>query len=248
MVCVVKDSGENDRMPASRRSYGGESADQRRDRRRSMLLEAALDLLSEAGPAAVTKRAVCARARLTDRYFYEHFTDRDALLAALAQDITARFLEAIVAAALDPAPDLRGQVHAAVDASLTFMTADPRRVQLLLNAHTAEAIYRARVTSTHTIATTMAAMTRNLLGDTAPTQIDSEITAFATVSGIKETVAAWFRHEFDISREHLTDLITDTLIASTGITATPLPTTGSHHTPPAAETPRASRINTRNPT
>lgn len=246
MVCVVKDSGENDTMPASTRNYAGQSAEQRRDRRRTTLLEAALDLLSEAGPAAVTKRAVCARARLTDRYFYEHFADRDALLGALAEDFTTRFLEAIVAAALAPAPDLRSQVHASVDASLTFMTADPRRVQLLLSAHTADVIHRAQVTSTHTVAATMAAMTRKLLGDNAPTQIDSEVTAFATVSGIKELVAAWFRHEFDISRDHLSDLITDTLLANTGRTATPPLTTDGHHTFPADATPQASQDNARN--
>ena len=44
------------------------------------LLDAAMDLIAESGAGGVTKKAVCARARLNDRYFYEHFTDRDALV------------------------------------------------------------------------------------------------------------------------------------------------------------------------
>ncbi len=200
-------------MTAATRSYGGETADQRRDRRRSALLEAALDLFAEGGAGAVTKRAVCGRARLNDRYFYEHFADRDAIMEAVAQDVTARGLEVVVAAALAPGLDVRGQIHAAVEASVAFVIEDPRRGRLLLSSHTAEAVQRARTTSTHTIATVMAAMTRDLLGDNAPDRIDGDMAAYVAVSGVMELVAAWLRGEFETSREHLVELVTAMLTA-----------------------------------
>jgi AcrR family transcriptional regulator len=75
-------------MATASRNYGGVTAEQRRAIRRAALVEAALDLFAEDGARAVSKRAVCARARLNDRYFYEHFADSDALLEAIARDLT----------------------------------------------------------------------------------------------------------------------------------------------------------------
>ena len=147
-------------MAIATRSYGGVTADERRATRRVALIEAALDLFAEDGARAVSKRAVCARARLNDRYFYEHFTDSDALIEAIVRDLTAEGLQAVKAATRSAAPDLRAQVRATADAALEFLTADPRRGQLLLRSHTSEVLQRARVDSTHAISNAMAAMIR----------------------------------------------------------------------------------------
>jgi AcrR family transcriptional regulator len=56
------------------------SADERRAERRSNLKEACLDLIGEAGVVPITAEGVSGRAGLTKRYFYESFSDRDALL------------------------------------------------------------------------------------------------------------------------------------------------------------------------
>ncbi len=210
---------------AATRSYGGESADERRARRRAALIEAALDLMAEGGPNAVTKRAVCGRARLNDRYFYEHFADRDAILEALAQEVTGQGLEAVVTAALAPAPDTRAQVHASVAAAVDFMLADPRRGKLLLQANSSEVVQRSRVTNTRTIANVMAAMTRDLLGDRAPSQLDTDMAAFAAVSGVMELFAAWLRGEYPTGRAHLVELVTAMLLAGVDMSAQ-LPTEG----------------------
>src|SRR5258705_353216 len=63
---------------APARRYAGASADERRDERRARLLAAGLDALGTDGHRATTVRGVCARARLTPRYFYESFDDLDA--------------------------------------------------------------------------------------------------------------------------------------------------------------------------
>src|ERR1700736_6372558 len=133
-------SGRMPMMTPAKRSYGGVSAPERRAQRRAALLDAALDVLTESGVGAVTKKAVCARAHLNDRYFYEHFTDRDALLQAVAQDITSQGLEVLITATLEAPSDIRAQVHAAARAALDFMTADPRRAQVLLVSHTDEVL------------------------------------------------------------------------------------------------------------
>src|SRR5512139_974724 len=71
------------RVGESTRTYGGRSAEERRSERRHRLVDAALAIWGEQGWAAVTMRQVCARAGLIDRYFYESFPDRDALLVAV---------------------------------------------------------------------------------------------------------------------------------------------------------------------
>ena len=71
-------------MSAPVRSYGGKTAEERAQDRRARLVDATIALLAEHGEAGTTMTAICARAGLTERYFYESFAHReDALLAAL---------------------------------------------------------------------------------------------------------------------------------------------------------------------
>jgi AcrR family transcriptional regulator len=209
-------------VAAATRSYGGVTADERRARRRAALIDAGLDLFAESGASGVTMRAVCARARLNDRYFYEHFTDSDALLEAAAQDITAQGLQTVISATVEAGSDIRDQVHAAADAALDFMIDDPRRSQLLLGSHTTEVLQRARLASTRAIANAMSAMAQELLGDSAPSPLDTDLAAFTIVSGTMELAAAWLRGDYDISRQHLADLVAAMLLAATDI-STALP-------------------------
>ncbi len=209
-------------MASATRGYGGITAEERRATRRAALIEAALDLFAEDGARAVSKRAVCARARLNDRYFYEHFTDSDALLEAIVRDLTAMGLEAVGAATSEAPADIRAQVHATANAALEFLTADPRRGKLLLGSGTSDALLRARLDSTRAIAAAMSAGIRELLGDTAASKLDTDLAAFALVSGAIEAIAGWLRGEFDTSREHVAELVAGLLLATADI-STALP-------------------------
>jgi AcrR family transcriptional regulator len=204
------------------RGYGGIPAEERRARRRAALIDAGLNLFAESGASGVTKKAVCARARLNDRYFYEHFTDSDALLEAASQDITAQGVQTIVAATIEAGSDVRAQVHAAADAALDFITDDARRSHLLLGSHTNEVLQRARLASTRAIADAMSAMAQELLGESAPPPLDSDLAAFTLVSGTMELVAAWIRGDYQIDRHRLADLVAAMLLSATDI-STALP-------------------------
>jgi AcrR family transcriptional regulator len=204
-------------MASATRSYGGITAEERRATRRGALIEAALDLFAEGGVRAVSKRAVCARARLNDRYFYEHFTDSDALLEAIVRDLTALGLEAVGAATRETPADIRGQVRVTADAALEFLTADPRLAKLMIGSGTSDALQRARLDSTRAIAAAMSAGIRELLGDTAASQVDTDLAAFALVSGAIEVTAGWLRGEFEAGREHVADLVAGLLLATADI-------------------------------
>ncbi|WP_374960965.1 TetR/AcrR family transcriptional regulator [Spongiibacter tropicus] len=84
--------------PQRRRSYRGQSSDARRAERRQLLLEAALNLIAEQGYSNATVRNLCAAAGLTERYFYESFSNREALLGELYQQQTEILREAMLSA------------------------------------------------------------------------------------------------------------------------------------------------------
>ncbi|MFL6088633.1 MAG: TetR/AcrR family transcriptional regulator [Aeromicrobium sp.] len=201
---------------AAGRLYGGVTATERRARRRADLVDAALDLIAEAGPNAVTKRAVCGRAGLNDRYFYEHFANSEALLLALMQDTTAQGVELLLAAVAAAGPTVPAQVLAAAHALLDFVSEDPRRATLLLASHGNETLQRAHLETQQTVARIVAVMARQVLGDAAPTEQNTEMASFVVVSGGMELLSAWIRGEYDVSREQLARLLAALLLAYAG--------------------------------
>jgi AcrR family transcriptional regulator len=92
--------------PGTARTWGGSTLDDRRDARRERLLEVGLELLGgPEGPAAVSVRSVCRHAKLTDRYFYESFADRDELLLAVYDRVAGQARRALADAVAAPGRD-----------------------------------------------------------------------------------------------------------------------------------------------
>ena len=106
----------------SERRYGGRTASERRAGRREQLLDAGLELFGTDGYATTTIEALCARAGLNPRYFYEQFTGREQLLGAVYERHVEQVLT-VVGAAIgqagpDPAVRLRAGLTAFVEATL----------------------------------------------------------------------------------------------------------------------------------
>lgn len=116
------------------RAYRGVSADERRAQRRGLLVETALDCLHQDGLAGISVRAVCARARLTPRYFYESFDGLDELLVAAVDSVVDEVAEHAIAALAAAPPDLATQVRAAIDAGYGVVAVDARKATALLVA------------------------------------------------------------------------------------------------------------------
>lgn len=131
-------------MPATR-AYGGLPADARHARRRAALIDAALDCLHADGLAGTSVRAICARSRLTPRYFYESFADLDQLLLAAVDAVTDEVAAAAMAAlTAAPSEDVAAQVHAAIDAGYGIVAVDARKASVLLVAAAGDGQLRER--------------------------------------------------------------------------------------------------------
>jgi len=105
--------------------WSGVPLEDRQARRRDELISAGVKLLGGAGGPALTVRAVCRDAGLTERYFYESFADRDEFVRAVYDDVCARAMSTLMSA--DTARD-------AVERFVALMVDDPTRGRVLLLA------------------------------------------------------------------------------------------------------------------
>ncbi len=113
------------------RPYGGVSAEARRAERRARLLAAGRKAWAESGPAGVKVRGICALSGLTDRYFYEQFANRDALLLAVADDVRDQLLTAMVQAGLGAEGGAAEKLQAALQAFLDTAAEDPQIMRIV---------------------------------------------------------------------------------------------------------------------
>jgi AcrR family transcriptional regulator len=203
------------------RTYGGASAQERRDRRRAALLDATLDVVAAKGVNGLGVKAICTAAGLNDRYFYEQFKDCDEALMALNDHLilegTAAFMRTIAATE----PEAHTRLRACVATAFDFVTVDPRRGRFLIESQSTEQLRAKR----HHLVTTLADLMmsgRQLLGVDAPSEQDSRLMALTITSGGLDVAAMWLRGDLDIDREKLIDFMTAFVLSSTRMSALPI--------------------------
>ncbi|HYF26984.1 MAG TPA: helix-turn-helix domain-containing protein [Baekduia sp.] len=184
---------------ASTRGYAGIPAADRRAERRRRLMDAGYTLLAERGPDALTVTAVCQGARLTARYFYEHFENREALVAAIVRTEADAVCGAILAAALEAEGGPEERARVAVAAMLDQIEADPRRgwmarrhdeVVLRLRALVAERMTELMVEHGHVIWPQAAEHAARM-----------PLAAALTVGGVLQVVADFAEGGSDLARD-----------------------------------------------
>lgn len=123
---MVTETGQS-----TRRWRGREAAD-RIATRRAQLLEAGVELMGTVGTNGMSMRGVCRQAGLTERYFYESFTNLDALAVTVLETVVLGARDTLLSA-LETAPQARAEViRHAVHAFTDYIVADPRRGRIML--------------------------------------------------------------------------------------------------------------------
>jgi AcrR family transcriptional regulator len=195
--------------------YGGVSADVRRATRRAQLIAAGLDLLGGEGWQATTVRAVCARAKLTPRYFYESFTDLDALLEAVFDEVAAEATGAVLEDVLAASDDAHGKARAAIGAFVGLVDADPRKARVLfVEALGSEALMRKRFGLLRMFASIIEAQARLFYGIPSGHDALVQTTALTVAGGLAETLLAWLDGTLVVERDQLVDDCTDLFVAT----------------------------------
>ncbi len=198
----------------AQRTYGGVSAQERRAQRRATLLEAALEIIGNQGLDKLTVAGLCAQAGLNERYYYEQFDSRDAVLIALLDGVAEELATAIIAALPTAPTDARGFAHAAVRAGIEVLTDDPRkaRVALILSAATPE--LRTRTLDTIRSFTNLVAAQGIDFYAFGAERTDPAIAFRATylVGGLIQALTSWLHGDLTMTREELIAHTTDVFV------------------------------------
>lgn len=187
-------------MGQTARVYAGETAEERRVRRRAQLITAARELLGSDGWGATSMRSVCSRAGLGDRYFYESFDGRDALLSAVFDEIAADAVKRVGAVLADAAPEDRAR--AGIGALVDLVEGDVATRRALFDTPDSPGIHAHRRKALRTFAVLLAGD----LGESgagAEDPVDRELTAHALIGAFGELLAAVTDGDVEVSRDRL---------------------------------------------
>ncbi|HET7690878.1 MAG TPA: TetR/AcrR family transcriptional regulator [Nocardioidaceae bacterium] len=190
------------------RAYGGVSAGDRRAARRERLVEAVLDLVGAGGVASLTVTAVCRKAGLNERYFYESFADRNEALAAaadhVAEVLVLRILERLAAAD----EDQHARVTAAVGAAVDVLTDDPRKGALFLEAGSTPALAERRQALAGSFIELLLSQALATLHLTRTPEVEKGGLVAAThlFGGTLETIGAFLGGRLPVTRDELVEL------------------------------------------
>lgn len=198
------------------RAYGGVSATARRAARRERLVEAVLDVAGADGAAGLTVTAVCRKAGLNERYFYESFADRNEALAGaadhVAEVLVARILERLAAAS----GDQRSRATAAIGAAVDVLTEDPRKGALFLEAGSTPALAERRQALAGSFIELMLSQALATLHLLRTPEIEKAGLFAAThlFGGTLETIGAYLAGRLPVTREELVELNVQMFLAA----------------------------------
>lgn len=188
----------------ARRKWRGVDPDTRVAARRQRLIDAAIQLLSTEGIGGTSVRAVCARAALHSRYFYESFPGIDDLLVAVFDRLARDFLTEVTAAAEAAGSDPRARLQAAVQTAAAIVARQTPLVRILtVEAIGNEQLNRRRIQMLHQIAATMESDAYRIYGLPAPGERIGTISSRFLAAGLAEVLVAWVDGELEGSVEEL---------------------------------------------
>ena len=184
--------------------WTGVPLEDRQARRRDDLVAAGVRLLGATDGPAVTVRAVCRQAGLTERYFYESFADRDDFVRAVYDDVCRRAMTTLTTA---------GTPREAVEWFVAMMVDDPVRGRVLLLAPEAEPVLVR--SGAEWMPNFIALLQRKLTTITDPAV--QKMAATSLIGGLTALFTAYLDGRLTVSRTQFIDYCVDMLLARAAI-------------------------------
>jgi len=181
--------------------------DPHRRERRAAIVAAAIAAIEEDGPDALTGR-IAERAGVPRTHVYRHFDGKPALDIAVSRQL-AREIGENIRAGIGHTRSARGIVHGAVGAHLSWVEGHPYLYRFLaqhayapgtsgFGSDDAKAVFAAELTEV------LQRYMQAFGVDVAPAE-----RAIVGVVGMVDSTAVWWAEHHDVSREELTDSLTD---------------------------------------
>lgn len=200
----------------SSRTWRGQTTQERQSDRRDRLIEAGIELFGTRGYANTPVKAICEEAGLTERYFYEAFEDREALLDQIYEILIADCRRATVEAIENSTDELGASMRAGLTAFAHELTRDPRRarIQEIEAVGVSPELERKRREAIHAFAAIVADRTRELGGQEKIGPLRLDVIALGLVGSVNEQLIDYVLGYLEISLE---DLIENQIAAFTAV-------------------------------
>ncbi|WP_165692278.1 TetR/AcrR family transcriptional regulator [Mycobacteroides abscessus] len=196
------------------RGYNGIPAEERRSERRTRLLDAALNVVGAHGYSRLSASGLCQMTGLNDRYFYEHFTDRDAIFDALVDQLAGQTLAAMGEAIADAGTDPEQVARAGLTACIDLLTGDPRKARVVFVEAPAHSSRSHRTRVRDLFIGLMRGQAESKLGGALSDELDSKIT-FAGIhlfGALMECTTSWLAGDLTMDKTELIDQSVDLLL------------------------------------
>lgn len=188
-------------MPPGQRQgrWSGVPLSDRQTLRRNELVATGTAILGDPAAPTLTVRAVCRTSGLTERYFYESFTDRDDFVRAVYDDVCTNAM-----AALSTSQSPRD----AVERFVALMVDDPTRGRVLLIAPTKEPVLTQ--SGADWLPSFIELLQHTMFRDTDPAQ--QALDATGLIGALTALFTAYLGGTLPVSREQFVDYCVDMLL------------------------------------
>jgi AcrR family transcriptional regulator len=191
------------------RVYGGVTGEQRIAERRRKLIEAGMNLFGSPDSGLVRVKDVVTEAGLTERYFYESFSDLDALFDAVLELANETVERAVNAAVVNAPDDNISRMSIVMRTTTDTLAEDPRMIRVVfiealgkggrVGARRNELLLRAAENFYRWSGTDM--------GDFDSSPIETRMKTFAVAGAASELLISWAEGLLDTTAGELADFL-----------------------------------------
>ncbi len=201
-------------MSTPARSYRGKSAHERVTERRARLVDAAIEMLAAHGEAGATMTAICNHARLTERYFYESFPNRSAVLRAAVDHVATEIADEVLPALAGTAASPEERVRAAMTSFTSYVLREPAKgLVIVVQAGIVPALRSRRHELLEFFADLVATEAAALYGEQAWPPAQAHIHGLFYVAGLSELYGAWLTGRIELSENEIVEISSDLFAA-----------------------------------
>lgn len=194
-------------------TYAGRSREQRAGERRVRIVASAVHLFGTRNYGDVTVADVCTGARVSKRYFYEHFDDRADLLLTVNREQNEWLLRNVAAAVPERPRSLAELFRPALRTLVELLRTHPESARVIyVNAPRMEDRRRGVLRED---AQFVAAVLRPAVGQPQD-QLGYDRTLLALVAGLSEVIIDWISHDMAGDPDQLAEHLTRIALALTG--------------------------------
>ena len=191
-------------------TYGGLSRVERAAERRHRIVASAVHLFGTRDYESVTVADVCAGAKVSKRYFYEHFRDRDDLVIKVNREQNEWLLTGVFKAAPERPASLEALLRPAFRTLIGMLRDHPERARVIyIDAPRMELRRRGMLRRDADFLAHFLSRVPIHPAD----KVRYDRTLLALVAGISEVIIDWLSHDMEAAPDILADHLTGIALA-----------------------------------